>query len=169
MTAKPSTAQLRRWFILLYSLSQTIRSSNFEMMPQKAATSCSYRTLRLQHSGARGDLGFSSPVASHTLRVGSVGWLLVLQTPERREASFPMMRFPVPGPALGWFLRLRLGRHVLRRRHFDGVTRDAASRQTDSELKGRWTDPPAEKCQFVGCRRVGIKACWCFAVSICGS
>ena len=73
MTAKPSTMQLRRWFIPSTSHSQMIHSSNFEMMPQKAATFCSYRTQRLQHSGARGDLDFSSPVASHTLFVGSVG------------------------------------------------------------------------------------------------
>ena len=39
----------------------------------EAGTFCSYRTQRLQHSGARGDLDFSSPVASHTLFVGSVG------------------------------------------------------------------------------------------------
>jgi len=35
----------------------------------------------------------------------------------------------------GWFLRLRLGRHVLRRRHADDATRDAASRHTTSNYQ----------------------------------
>ena len=35
----------------------------------------------------------------------------------------------------GWFLRLRLGRHVLRRRHADDVTRDAASRHTTTNYQ----------------------------------
>ena len=107
------------------------RSSNFEMMPRKSETFCSYRTRRLQHSGARGDLDFSSPVASHSLFVGC--WLV--SPPKRREASLPVVAVPVPGPALGWFLRLRLGRHVLRRRHADDVTRDAASRHTTTNYQ----------------------------------
>ena len=36
---------------------------------------------------------------------------------------------------LGWFLRLRLGRHVHRRRHADDVTRDAASRHTTTNYR----------------------------------
>ena len=36
--------------------------------------------------------------------------------------------------------------------------------KTDPELKGRWTDPPAEKMAIF--RRVGIKAYGCFAVSV---
>ena len=60
MTAKPSTMQLRRCIIPSTSHSQMIHSSKFEMMPRKAETFCSYRTQRLQHSGARGDLDFSS-------------------------------------------------------------------------------------------------------------
>ena len=35
----------------------------------------------------------------------------------------------------GWFLRLRLGRHVLRRRHADDATRDAASRHTTTNYQ----------------------------------
>ena len=101
------------------------------MMPRKSETFCSYRIRRLQHSGARGDLDFSSPVASHSLFIGC--WLV--SPPERREASLPVVAVPVFGPALGWFLRLRLGRHVLRRRHADDVTRDAASRHTTTNYQ----------------------------------
>ena len=35
----------------------------------------------------------------------------------------------------GWFLRLRLGRYVLRRRRVDDVTRDAASRHTTTNYQ----------------------------------
>ena len=35
----------------------------------------------------------------------------------------------------GWFLRLRFGRHVLRRRHADDVARDAASRHTTTNYQ----------------------------------
>ena len=35
----------------------------------------------------------------------------------------------------GWFLRLRLGRHILRRRHSDDATRDAASRHTTTNYQ----------------------------------
>ena len=101
------------------------------MMPRKSETFCSHRTRRLQHSGARGDLDFSSPVASHSLFIGC--WLV--SPPKRREASLPVVAVPVPGPALGWFLRLRLGRHVLRRRHTDDATRDAASRHTTTNYQ----------------------------------
>ena len=101
------------------------------MMPRKSETFRSYRIRRLQHSGARGDLDFSSPVASHSLFIGC--WLV--SPPERREASLPVVAVPVFGPALGWFLRLRLGRHVLRRRHADDVTRDAASRHTTTNYQ----------------------------------
>ena len=62
-----------------------------------------------------------------------VCWLV--SPPKRREASSPVVAVPLPGPALGWFLRLRLGRHVLRRRHSDDATRDAASRHTTTNYQ----------------------------------
>ena len=64
----------RRSFSLLLTATQSYDSQfKFRNGPQKGATFGSYRTQRLQHSGARGNLDFSSPVASHTLLVGSVG------------------------------------------------------------------------------------------------
>ena len=65
-------------------------------------------------------------MASQSLFIGR--WLV--SPPKRRGGSLPVVAVPFPGPALGWFLRLRLGRHVLRRRRADDVTRDAASRHT---------------------------------------
>ena len=57
----------------LYSHLPNDSQFKFRNDATEAGTFCSYRTQRLQHSGARGDLDFSSPVASHTLLVGSVG------------------------------------------------------------------------------------------------
>ena len=55
---------------------EMIHSSNFEMSHGKRGLSDFIATTssqRLRLSGARGDLDFASPVASHTLFVGSVG------------------------------------------------------------------------------------------------
>ena len=59
----------------------------------------------------------------------------LVSPPNRREPPPPVVAVPLPGPALGWFLRLRLGRHVLRRRHADDVTCDAASRYTTTNYQ----------------------------------
>jgi hypothetical protein len=132
MTAKPSAMQLRRWFIPPPSHSQMIHSSNFEISHIKKSP--------LSHLIATSD---SSTAARAAMLIFLAPWpaipcLLVcwlVGPPKRREASSPVVAVPLPGPALGWFLRLRLGRHVLRHRHADDVTRDAASRHTTTNYQ----------------------------------
>ena len=97
-------------------------------------TRCGGATPAQRGAGRAAISFFSSPVASHAMFVG----YLVLQTGE----SPPPCCGPHSWSHFGLFLRLRLGRHVLRRRRsdIDDATRDAASRHhttTNYQLASR--------------------------------
>ena len=88
---------------------------------------------RLQDSGARGDLCFSSPRGQPCL----VCWLV--SPPNWRAPpsllSCLLLRSSFLVPLWVVLLRLRLERHVLRRRRSDDATRDVASRHTTTNCQ----------------------------------
>ena len=131
MTAKPSTMQLRRCFIPSASHSQMIHSSNFEMSHRKRRLSDLIATSDSSTAERAAILIFLPPWPAIPCLL--VCWLV--SPPKQREVSSRVVAVLLPGPALGWFLRLRLGRHFLRRRHADDVTRDAASRHTTTNYQ----------------------------------